>query len=110
MILEWLVNEKADSLFHNSDGLRERDEPPLSGVKVWLGKKESQVTDEFGYFKFPKARGKSAYVTLDTATLPSGYMLTIPVYYLPSVALKKKFPLYEGESSVWNIPLRKIQK
>lgn len=182
---------------YNSDGLRERDEPPLSGIKVWLGKKESQVTDEFGYFKFPKARGKSAYVTLDTATLPSGYMLTvpvtqeipiingsiskvyfgttsrseirgmvfedlnedgdysvgekgvsgvsisldgiksavtdmdgryifpqaqsgehelivdlntIPVYYLPSVALKKKFPLYEGESSVWNIPLRKIQK
>ncbi len=182
---------------YNSDGLRERDEPPLSGIKVWLGKKESQITDEFGYFKFPKARGKSAYVTLDTATLPSGYMLTVPVaqeipiingsitkvyfgvtsrseirgmvfedlnedgeysagekgvsgvsisldgvktvitdldgkyiflqaqsgehelfldlntvpvYYLPSIALKKKFPLYEGESSVWNIPLRKIQK
>lgn len=182
---------------YNSDGLRERDEPPLAGFKVWLGKKESQVTDEFGYFRFPKARGKSAYVTLDTSTLPAGYMLTvpvtqevpiingsiakvyfgvtshseirgmvfedlnedgeysigekgvsgisisldgtntaitdldgkyiflqaqsgdhelsvdlntIPVYYLPSVALKKKFPLYEGESSVWNIPLRKIQK
>ncbi len=182
---------------YNSDGLRERDEPPLAGIKVWLGKKESKITDEFGYFKFPKARGKSVYVTLDTATLPSGFMLTvpvtqevpvingsiakvyfgvtsrseirgmafedlnedgeysvgekgvsgisvsldgikaavtdidgryvflqaqpgehelsvdlntIPVYYLPSVALKKKFPLYEGESSIWNIPLRKIQK
>jgi hypothetical protein len=182
---------------YNADGLRERDEPPLSGIKVWLGKKESQVTDEFGYFKFPKAKGKVAYVTLDTETLPSGYMLTvpvtqevpivngsiakvffgvtsrseargmvfedlnddgeysagekgvagvsvsldgaktavtdldgryifpqaqpgdhelsvdlntIPVYYLPSVALKKKFPLYEGESSVWNIPLRKIEE
>lgn len=182
---------------YNSDGLRERDEPPLSGIKIWLGKKESQITDEFGYFKFPKAQGKTAYLTLDTATLPSGYMLTVPVTqeipivngsiakvyfgvtsrseilglvfedsngdgefsvgekgvagvsisldgskrvttdidgryifphasageheleadlntipvdYLPSVALKKKFPLYEGESSVWNIPLRKIEK
>ena len=35
---------------------------------------------------------------------------SIPVYYLPEVALKKKFPLQEGESSLWNIPLRKIEE
>jgi hypothetical protein len=182
---------------YNSNGLMERNEPPVFGIKVWLGKKQFQVTDELGYFKFAKVRGKTAYVTLDTGTLPAGYMLTvpvtqeipianaaanrvyfgitsrseirgiifedtnedgeyslgekgvagvaitldgdktlftgvdggyaftqassgeheltadldsIPVYYLPLIPLKKKFPLQEGESSVWNIPLRKIQK
>jgi len=182
---------------YNSNGLMERDEPPVFGIRVWLGKKQSQITDELGYFKFVKVKGKVAYVTLDTGTLPEGYILTvpvtqeipianaasskvyfgitsrseirgivfedlnedgaysvgekgvpgvaitldgdktvitgvdgsyvyaqaqpgdhelsadlnsIPVYYLPLTALKKKFPLQEGESSAWNIPLRKIQK
>jgi len=180
---------------YNSNGLMDRDEPPVFGIKVWLGKNKSQITDELGYFKFANVRGKIAYLTLDTGTLPAGYMLTvpvtqgipianaaaskvyfgvtsrseihgivfedlngdgeysvgekgvsgvmitldgdktittgvdgsytysqaqpgehelsadlnsIPVYYLPLVNLKKKFPLQEGESSVWNIPLRKI--
>ncbi len=182
---------------YNSNGLLDRDEPPVFGIKVWLGKNKSQITDELGYFKFVNVRGKAAYVTLDTGTLPLGYILTvpvtqgvpianasssnvyfgitsrseirgivfedlnadgqyslgekgvpgvaitldgdktvttgvdgsyiysqalpgdheltadlnsIPVYYLPSIVLKKKFPLQEGESSVWNLPLRKIQK
>jgi hypothetical protein len=182
---------------YNSNGLLDRDEPPVFGIKVWLGKNKSQITDELGYFKFTRVHGKVAYVTLDTGTLPVGYLLTvpvtqeipiasasgsavyfgitshseirgivfedlnedgeysmgekgvpgvaitldkdktlitsvdgsyvysqsqpgdhelaadlnsIPVYYLPLVSLKKRFPLQEGESSVWNIPLRKIQK
>ncbi len=180
---------------YNANGLMERDEPPVFGVRVWLGKNKSQITDELGYFKFVQARGKVAHLTLDTGSLPVGYILTvpvtqdipivnaavtkvyfgitsrseirgivfedlnqdgqysvgekgvsgvaitldgdktvvtgvdgnyaylqatpgehelaadlntIPVYYLPLVPLKKKFPLQEGESSVWNIPLRKI--
>jgi hypothetical protein len=64
---------------YNSNGLMERNEPPVFGIKVWLGKKQFQVTDELGYFKFAKVRGKTAYVTLDTGTLPAGYMLTVPV-------------------------------
>ena len=182
---------------YNSNGLLDRDEPPSFGIKIWLGKNKYQITDELGYFRFVNVRGKVAYVTLDTGTLPAGYMMTvpvtqgipianaaaakvyfgitsrseirgivfddlnedgeysmgekgvsgvaitldqdktvitsvdgsyaysqsqpgdhelvadlnsIPVYYLPLVLLKKKFPLQEGESSVWNIPLRKIQK
>ena len=182
---------------YNSNGLMERDEPPVFGVKVWLGKNQSRVTDELGFFEFQKVRGKTAYLTLDTGTLPPGYLLTvpvtqqipivnsqvervyfgvtsrseirgivfedtngdgkyssgekgvsgvaitldgdktvltgvdgtylysqaqpgehelsasintIPVYYLPLVPLKKKFPLQEGDSSVWNIPLRRINK
>ncbi|HNW40070.1 MAG TPA: SdrD B-like domain-containing protein [Candidatus Omnitrophota bacterium] len=182
---------------YNGNGLMERDEPPVFGIKIWQGKKQSQITDELGFFRFAKVKGKMAYITLDTGTLPAGYILTvpvtqeipidssgaaqvyfgitsrseirgivfedtnedgeysvgekgvsgvaitldgdktaltsvdgsytyaqaqpgdhelsvdlnsIPVYYLPLVPLKKKFPLQEGESSAWNIPLRKIQK
>jgi hypothetical protein len=63
----------------NSDGLRQRDEPPVAGVKVWLGKDKSQVTDLFGYYKFKEVKARKAYVTLDTSTLPAGFVLTVPV-------------------------------
>jgi hypothetical protein len=63
----------------NSDGLRQRDEAPVQGIKVWLGKNKSCVTDVFGYYKFKGVRARKAYVTLDTSTLPSGFVLTVPV-------------------------------
>mgnify|MGYP001609912216 CR=1 FL=1 len=73
----------------------DRDEPPIFGIKVWLGKKQFQITDELGYFKFEKARGKIAYVTLDTGSLPAGYMLTVPVLsrFLLLMLLDRKFIL-----------------
>jgi hypothetical protein len=63
----------------NSDGLRQRNDPPISRVKVILGRDQSQITDEFGYYSFKKVKGLKAYVTLDASTLPSGYVLTVPL-------------------------------
>lgn len=63
----------------NSDGLRQKDEPPVEGVKLWLGKDKSKVTDLFGYYKFKGVRARKAYVNLDTSTLPSGFVLTVPM-------------------------------
>lgn len=63
----------------NSDGLRQRDEAPVEGVKLWLGKNKSQVTDLFGYYCFKGVRARKAFVNLDTSTLPTGYVLTVPV-------------------------------
>jgi hypothetical protein len=63
---------------YNADGLRQRDEPPVEGVKVWLRKDKSLDTDIFGYFKFGKVKAKKAFVTIDTATIPSGFNLTVP--------------------------------
>ena len=40
----------------NSDGIMERDKPPVEGIKVWLGKNRSTVTDIFGYYKFKNVR------------------------------------------------------
>jgi len=62
----------------NSDGLRQRDEAPVEGVKIWLGKNKSTTTDLFGYYKFTKVKGKRVYVVIDTQSLPSGFVLTVP--------------------------------
>ena len=63
----------------NSDGLRQKDEPPVEGIKIWLGKNKSCITDLFGYYNFKKIKAQKVYITLDTSTLPSGYVLTVPV-------------------------------
>jgi hypothetical protein len=62
----------------NSDGLRQRDEAPVSGIKILLGKNQSALTDIFGYYKFNKVKGKKAYLMLDASTLPLGFVLTLP--------------------------------
>jgi hypothetical protein len=62
----------------NSDGLRQRDEPPVEGVKIWLGKDKFEVTDIFGYYKFKKIKARKAFVNIDTTTIPSGFILTVP--------------------------------
>ena len=63
----------------NSDGLMQKDEPPLEGIRLWLGKDRFQITDKSGYYKFKRVRARKAYVNLDASTLPSGFVLTVPV-------------------------------
>ena len=63
----------------NSDGLRENDEAPVQGVKVWLGKNKFQVTDLFGYYKFKDVRAAKAHISIDVSTLPPGFVLTVPI-------------------------------
>ena len=62
----------------NADGLRQRDEAPVQGIKILLGKDKTAITDEFGYYKFGKVKGKRAFVVLDIMSLPSGFVLTVP--------------------------------
>ena len=70
----------------NGDGLRQRDEPPVEGVKVWVGKEKSQTTGIFGYYKFTGIKAAKAFVTLDTASLPGGFVLTVPLTQEVSMA------------------------
>lgn len=62
----------------NGDGLRQRDEPPLEGIKIWLGKDKSLATDILGYYKFTKVKAKKAFVNIDSATITPGFVLTVP--------------------------------
>lgn len=66
----------------NSNGILEKGEPPVGKVKVWLGKSKSAVTDALGYYKFKKVRGNQVNINLDTATIPSGFVLTVPANQL----------------------------
>ncbi len=70
----------------NSDGLRQRDDPPVEGVRVWLGNDKSAVTDLFGYYRFGGVRGTKANISIDTATLPGGYVVTVPVMQETTIA------------------------
>lgn len=63
---------------YNADGIRQNDEPPVEGIKLWQGKKKFQVTDLFGAYKFKKVRARKVYVNIDTTTLPAGFVLTVP--------------------------------
>lgn len=62
----------------NADGLRQRDEAPVQGIKIWLGKDRSTTTDIFGYYNFKKVKGRKAFISLDARTLPGGFVLTVP--------------------------------
>ncbi|MDD4954371.1 MAG: pilus assembly protein N-terminal domain-containing protein, partial [Candidatus Omnitrophica bacterium] len=71
---------------YNSDGLRQRDEPPVEGVKLWLSKDRSAVSDIFGYYRFKGVRARKAYVALDSTTLPPGFTLTVPAMQEVAIA------------------------
>ncbi|MFH1578357.1 MAG: SdrD B-like domain-containing protein [Candidatus Omnitrophota bacterium] len=62
----------------NADGLRQEGELPVEGIKLFLGKKETSITDNNGYYEFPPLRAHKAYVSLDMQSLPSGFVLTVP--------------------------------
>jgi hypothetical protein len=73
----------------NSDGIMDRAEAPVEGIKVWLGKNRQAVTDLFGYFCFKSAKGKKTAVSIDTGTIPQGFVLTVPASQQVSIAHNK---------------------
>jgi len=83
----------------NSDGLRQDKEQAVGGVKVWLGKDKSQITDTGGYFEFPKVKAKEVYVTLDANTIPPGFVPTVPVTQKAKIIQGSKTTLYFGITS-----------
>jgi len=69
----------------NSNGLRDDKDTPVEKVKVWLAKARSTLTDKNGYYIFKKVRGNQINVGLDTATIPSGFVLTVPANQLAQI-------------------------
>jgi hypothetical protein len=89
----------------NSNGLREKDEPPVEGVRLWLGKR-SATSNTAGYYKFEKIRARKAYVNLDTQTLPSGFVLTVPVTQQVGILNRRNVRLDFGvisRTEIWGI-------
>lgn len=70
----------------NSDGLYQKGETPVEDIRLWLGKENTSITDSNGYYRFPSIRAQKAYVSLDTQSLPSGFVLTVPVIQAAMIA------------------------
>ena len=64
----------------NGDGLRQDNEPGLEGVKIVLGKNRSVVTGPDGHFFFGNVKALKIVASLNTSTLPRGFILTTPQY------------------------------
>ncbi|OGX31564.1 MAG: hypothetical protein A3D27_03000 [Omnitrophica WOR_2 bacterium RIFCSPHIGHO2_02_FULL_46_37] len=61
---------------YNQNGLKEAYEPGMPEVKLWLGKAKFINTDASGYYKFSKVKARKASVSIDSKTIPPGYILT----------------------------------
>lgn len=62
----------------NGDGLRQEGEPGAEGVKIFLGREKFLLSDRDGRYRFERVRAKKAHITIDVATLPTGFVLTTP--------------------------------
>ncbi|MCM8799889.1 MAG: hypothetical protein NC900_04110, partial [Candidatus Omnitrophica bacterium] len=80
----------------NNNGLRENDEPPIEKIKIILGKNKTTTTDIFGYFKFEKVRAKKIAVSIDTSSIPRGFVLTTPAVQEVSLRQGIRMKLYFG--------------
>jgi hypothetical protein len=67
-------------VFHdrNGEGQRQDGEEGLAGVKLVAGSARQAVTDAQGRFRFGRLWGKTIPISLDVATLPSGYVVSTP--------------------------------
>ncbi len=80
----------------NSDGIMQSDEVGLEGIKFWLGKDRFCITDSEGYYRFKKVKARKAYVNIDASSIPSGFILTVPVTQQASIIHGKKVRLDFG--------------
>ncbi|MCM8793720.1 MAG: tetratricopeptide repeat protein [Candidatus Omnitrophica bacterium] len=80
----------------NSDGIMQSDEKPLEGIKLWLGKDRFSITDNRGYYRFPRVKARKAYVNIDPTSIPLGFVLTVPATQQATIAHGKKVRLDFG--------------
>ncbi|MDD5552882.1 MAG: SdrD B-like domain-containing protein [Candidatus Omnitrophica bacterium] len=84
---------------YNSDGIMQKNEAPVERIRIWLGRQKSVLTDIFGYYKFKGVRGRQAFISLDTSTIPPGFMLTVPASQGAAIRHKETIRLNFGISS-----------
>ena len=60
----------------NSDGIKQIQEPGVEGIKLYIGKNRSEVSDSEGHYVFEKVKAKEVPVTIDSSSLPAGFVLT----------------------------------
>ncbi len=60
----------------NGNGRFDKGDKPTSGVRLYLDKGQSVITDSAGMYNFPSVEDGAVVIALDPITLPSGYVLS----------------------------------
>ncbi|MDD5702435.1 MAG: pilus assembly protein N-terminal domain-containing protein [Dehalococcoidales bacterium] len=62
----------------NLDGIKQADEPAMPGIELRIVNKRIQSTGRTGAYKFMNVKAKKVYISVNTATIPEGFILTGP--------------------------------
>jgi tetratricopeptide (TPR) repeat protein len=62
----------------NSDGIYQTDEPTIKGIKISTGEDKFDISDSEGMYLIENIRAKNVSLSIDTDTLPVGFVLTGP--------------------------------
>jgi uncharacterized repeat protein (TIGR01451 family) len=60
----------------NGNTLFDKGDKPVAGVRLYLDKGQSVITDSEGLYNFPSIEDGAVVIAIDPISLPSGYMLT----------------------------------
>ena len=80
----------------NNNGQYERGEESIKGVVVILDGKIKASSDAMGEYTLRKLSAGEHTLTLD--------LKTVPIKYIPKVAIQKKIRVLEGTAFIYNIP------
>ena len=59
----------------NENGVMDKDERPVAGVRVYLSNGQSASTDAHGMYNIPSVNPGSVVISIDPATIPGGFSL-----------------------------------
>ena len=60
----------------NGNGRFDKGDKPTAGVRLYLDKGQSVITDSAGMYNFPSVEDGAVLIALDPTTLPSGFVLS----------------------------------
>ena len=83
----------------NKNGIYDAGEETLRGVIVILDDQLKAVTNQEGSYMFRKFKPGEHVISLD--------LKSIPIQYIPRIAVRKTVQVVEGATMVYNIPLEK---
>ena len=93
----------------NHDGIFEKGERPIAGVRIYLSNGQSATTDSQGLYNIPVVGAGSAVISIDPATVPGTFTLVDdyvvePDILLPEEQRKSRIRRHDGRS--WSRLLR----
>ena len=80
----------------NGNGTYDPGEVGVEQVEIKLLKEKAVTTDAEGFFSFGQVRGKYEYVTVNTSTIPVGYIFTTPEQVKVDISQREKIFIYFG--------------